>query len=119
MVSAAGTRDESSSDDSWTDSASDADGDADLEEADLEEVHNTVLLNLVMPNLKPTRVNLSSDMRTWKHRQSGIQHIQFEDGPKFLCGRKVTERYFLCKSEPAVDDPVCQVCLGSGKAKQA
>ena len=78
-----------SSSDSWIDSASDADGELDPEDKDLEEVDNTVLLNLVMPNLKPTRFSLSSDMRSWKHRQSGIQHIQNEDASKFLCGRRI------------------------------
>ena len=108
----------SSSVDSWTDSATDADGELGQDDVDLEEVDNSALMNLVMHNLRPSRFNLKKDMRSWKHRQSGIQHIQEEDSPKFLCGRRVTERYFLCKSPPAVHDPVCQVCIGSSKAKQ-
>ena len=109
---------DSSSIDSWTDSATDAEGELDLDEADLEQVDNSALLNLVMHNLRPSRFNLKQDMRSWRHRQSGIQHVQEEDSPKFLCGRRVTDRYFLCKSPPAVHDPVCQVCIGSSKAKQ-
>ncbi len=109
---------DSSSLDSWTDSASDADEGEDQDETDLENVDNTVLLNLVMPNLKPARFDLYDDMRSWKHRQSGIQHIQEEDSSKFLCGRRVTDRYFLCNSPPAIHEPVCQVCLGSSKVRQ-
>ena len=108
----------STSVDSWTDSATDADGELGQDDVDLEEVDNSALMNLVMHNLRPSRFSLKKDMRSWKHRQSGIQHIQEEDSPKFLCGRRVTERYFLCKSPPAVHDPVCQVCIGSSKAKQ-
>ena len=118
LVESEGEQADSSSVDSSTDSATDADGEQDQDEADLEQVDNSVLLNLVMQNLKPARFNLKQDMRSWKHRQSGIQHIQEEDSSKFLCGRRVTDRYFLCKSPPAVHDPVCQVCIGSSKAKQ-
>lgn len=109
---------ESSSLDSWTDSGSDADPEVEPEDGDLEEIDNSALLNLVMPNLRPSRVRLGPDMETRKHRQSGIKHIMEAEGSKFLCGRRVTERYYLCSDPPAVNDPVCQVCLNSSKAKQ-
>lgn len=119
LVGSESIPDDSSSDDSWTDSASDAEGDIEQEDEDLEDVDNTALLHLVMPNLKPSLFNLKEEMRTWKHRQSGVKRIQEEDAAKFLCGRRVTDRYYLCSTPPAVHDPVCQVCLGSSKAKQS
>lgn len=70
-----------------------------------------------MPNLRPSLVRLRDDMRLWKHRISGVQHIQLLDEEKFMCGRRIIDRYFLCKSPPAFGDPVCQTCLNSGKAK--
>ena len=107
----------SSTSDSWTDSASDADGTSDAGEGDLEEVDDGPMLGVVMPNLRPSTFRLHRDMRAWKHRTSGIQHIQLEDGEKFLCGRRIIDRYFLCRGPPALGDPVCQTCLNSGKVK--
>ena len=108
---------DSSSSDSWTDSASDADGSSEDGDGDLEAIDDGPVMPLVMPNLRPSLVRLHDDMRSWKHRISGVQHIQLLDEEKFLCGRRIIDRYFLCKSPPAFGDTVCQTCLNSGKAK--
>ena len=111
--------DSDSSSDSWTDSASDADDSSARGDGDLEDVDDTPMLSVVMPNLRPSTFRLQDDMRTWKHRISGIQHIQLHDEEKFLCGRKVIDRYFMCRNPPALGDPVCQTCLNSGKVKDS
>ena len=63
--------------------------------------------------LRPTTLRVPPEFCTWRHRVSGVQHLQFPEALKFQCGRRVTDRYVLTDGDPLVEVSVCQACIRS------
>ncbi len=87
------------------------------EEAGYGEKRALTALSFV--DLRPCIEKLSDDFRTWRHVQSGVQHLQEMDSEKFLCGRRVTDKYVLTDQGLLLEISTCQTCVKTKPARAA
>ena len=87
------------------------------EEAGYGEKRALTALSFV--DLRPCIEKLSDDFRTWRHIQSGVQHLQEMDSEKFLCGRRVTDKYVLTDQGLLLEISTCQTCVKTKPARAA
>ena len=80
---------------------------------------NRALTSMAFVDLRPSFEEMPEKFRTWRHKTSGVQHLQDEDGEKFLCGRRVTDRYTLTDQKPLVEVAICQQCMKTKSANDA
>ena len=91
-----------------------SDSSSDRDEGAAEDIPDSrSLLDLVTHELQPRSLELSDDYRMWRHRESGTQHLQWQDAAKFLCGRLIGDRYRLTPDRPSLECPGCKVCFSN------
>lgn len=108
-----------SSSESSDDSSSTTDEDDTDSEAEADYGKNRALTNLSFMALRPCIEELHDDLRTWRHIQSGVQHLQEHDSEKFLCGRRVTDKYVLTDQGLLAEIAACQTCTNTKVVKEA
>ena len=90
-----------SSDDSDTESVVDnesegsrTDASSDASDGEIPGISDsTPLLHFVVPELRPCRVNLASNMVPWRHSVSLLIHVAKDGGDRSLCGRHLNDNY--------------------------
>ena len=94
---------------------------ADEDDVEDEETYGKrrFLTHMAFPNLRASTVTVPADFHTWRHRSSGVQHLQEAQNQTFLCGRKITGRYVTIDEGPLVEVQICQGCMKSKAAAAA
>ena len=95
-------------DDSDTDSSSDAG-----EISDQEPLDTTTLWELVEPRHRPNLVQVKVGLETWMHVQSHVMHLLAKDSQRFICGRVASGRYAAVQQGASSECTRCQVCYTS------
>ena len=98
-------------DDSNTDTSSDAD-----ERLEAEPLDTTTLWELVEPRHRPNLVQVKAGLVTWMHVQSHVMHLLSEGSQRFVCGRVVSGRYSAVQGGASCECTRCQVCYTSRMA---
>ena len=98
-------------DDSDTDTSSDAG-----ESSDTEPLDTTTLWELVEPRHRPNLVQVKAGLGTWMHVQSHVMHLLSQGSQRFICGRVVSGRYSAVQQAASSECTRCQVCYTSKMA---
>ena len=98
-------------DDSDTDTSSDAG-----ESSETEPLDTTTLWDLVEPRHRPKLVQVKDGLGTWMHVQSHVMHLRSQESQRFICGRVVSARYSAVQQGASSERTRCQVCYTSKMA---
>ena len=73
----------------------------------------SLLWHLVSPGLRPRSVDVPDHFLVYRNVVSGMQHLKPAGSLKFLCGRRVGERYSYYAGKPIGGVAMCDHCVGS------
>ena len=73
----------------------------------------SLLWHLVSPGLRPRSVDVPDDFLVYRNIVSGMQHLKPAGSLKFLCGRRVGDRYSYYAGKPIGGVAMCDHCIGS------
>ena len=100
------------SDDTATDSSSDAGSETALEVDD-----STTLWELLRPELRPALIAVPDNLHNMVHKLSGVVHLRKGDSRRLLCGRTFNERYEPRARGASRECPKCTTCFSSRDAQ--
>ena len=98
-----------SSDSDYVPSSSDTDEDDELFGPPSE---SALLWHLVMPQLRPGFVDVPDEVMVHRNVASGVQHLKWPGQLKFMCGRRLSDRYQFYAGKPIKGVALCDPCIG-------
>eukprot|EP00438_Fugacium_kawagutii_P035732 Skav200347 [mRNA] locus=scaffold852:25374:27448:+ [translate_table: standard] len=74
---------------------------------------SVALWDLADPSVRPDFEALPPNCHVYRNLASGMQHYRKGAGDKFLCGRRLTERYVAYSGKPVIGVTLCEQCANS------